>query len=111
MTTWHFGAVGCASLERKLRDESFERNFRPIGDLPQPAPTQRAAEPELEIIKVVRRIHESSHLIVGWALGLKPMRINSIRGLACVEWVVPAGQRAMAGFLISLAAAKERPRS
>jgi len=26
--------------------------------------------------------------------------------LACVEWVVPAGQRAMAGFLISLAAAK-----
>src|SRR5262249_12014587 len=60
----------------------------------------------LEIIKVIRRIHESSHLIVGWVLGLKPKRINSIRGLACVEWVVPGGQRGMAAFLISLAASK-----
>jgi hypothetical protein len=104
MSTWHFGGVGCASLERTLRDENFERGFLPIGE----PPAQRTAvlEPEAEIFKVVRRIHESSHLIVGWALGLKPIRINSIRGLACVEWTVPAGQRAMAGFLISLAASK-----
>jgi hypothetical protein len=104
MATLHFGSVGCTSLERTLRDEAFELGFRPIGD----SPAQRAAvpEPEAEIFKVVRRIHESSHLIIGWALNLKPKRINSIRGLACVEWVVPGGQRAMAGFLISLAAAK-----
>jgi hypothetical protein len=110
MSTWHFGSVGCTSLERSLREKKFEEGFRPIGetDLSSPPPPQRAAvpEPEAEIFRVVRRIHESSHLIVGWILGLKPIRINSIRGLACVEWVVPAGQRAMAGFLISLAAAR-----
>jgi hypothetical protein len=104
MGTWHFGGVGCNSLERTLRDENFERGFLPIGE--PPAQRTAALEPEAEIFKVVRRVHESSHLIVGWILGLKPIRINSIRGLACVEWVVPAGQRAMAGFLISLAAAK-----
>jgi hypothetical protein len=115
MTEWNFTAVGAASIDRDLRDKyNFERRLRSGGEeedlLPTPraAPPQRAVvpEPEAEIFKVVRRIHESSHLIVGWALGLKPIRINSIRGLACVEWVVPAGQRAMAGFLISLAAAR-----
>jgi hypothetical protein len=104
MSTWHFGSCGVTSLERELRDKKFEEGFRPV--LSSPGPTQRAVVPEVEIFKVIRRIHESSHLIIGWALGLKPIRINSVRGLACVEWVVPAGQRAMAGFLIMLCASK-----
>jgi hypothetical protein len=106
-TNWNFTAVGAASIDRALRDRyDFERRLRSAGEeedlspAPRPAPTQRVVvpEPELEIFKVVRRIHESSHLIIGWILGLKPKLINSIRGLACVEWAVPAGQRAMAGF-------------
>jgi HK97 family phage prohead protease len=105
MSTAHFGGVGCYySIERDLRDRDFERGFLPETD--SQGPTQRAVMPEPELFAVVRRIHESSHLIVGWVLGLKPILINSVRGLACVEWVVPAGQRAMAGFLIMLAASK-----
>jgi hypothetical protein len=107
MSTWHFGGVGCYSLARELRDKNFELGFLPIGETDSPAPAlQRAVEPEAELFKAVRRIHESSHLIVGWVLGLKPIRINSVRGLARVEWLVPAGQRAMAGFLIMLCASK-----
>jgi hypothetical protein len=119
MTQWNFSAVGAASIDRDLRDKYlFERRFRssiseqesplPLWDAPRPAPIQRTLvpEPEAEIFRVVRRIHESSHLIIGWVLGLKPKRINSMRGLAHVEWVIPSGQRAMAGFLISLAASR-----
>jgi hypothetical protein len=114
MTEWNFTAVGAAAIDRALRDkDDFERRFRSVGEEEDlPAPTQRAVvpEPEAEIFKVIRRVHESSHLIIGWVLGLKPKRINSMRGLAHVEWTVPAGQRAMAAFLISLAAAKSGQR-
>ena len=106
MSTWHFGSVGVYSLERELRDRSFELGFRHTGEESQAPALQRAVEPEPELFRVIRRIHESSHLIIGWVLGLKPICVSSVRGLACVEWVVPAGQRAMAGFLIMLCASK-----
>jgi hypothetical protein len=106
MSTEHFGSVGIYSLFRELRDRAFELGFQHIGE-ESPAPAlQRAVEPEPELFRVVRRVHESSHLIIGWVLGLKPILISSVRGLACVEWVVPAGRQAMAGFLIMLAASR-----
>jgi hypothetical protein len=74
MSTWHFGSVGCTSLERELRDKNFERGFLPIGD----SPAQRAAAPEpppiepepfrrLEMYDRVAAIHESAHCCFNWA--------------------------------------------
>jgi hypothetical protein len=106
MSTWHFGSVGVYSLERELRDRSFELGFRHTGEESQAPALQRAVEPEPELFRVIRRIHESSHLIIGWVLGLKPICVSSVRGLAAVEWVIPAGPKAMAGFLIMLCASR-----
>jgi hypothetical protein len=107
MSTEHFGSCGVYSLERELRDRAFELGFQHTGE-ERPAPAQRAMalEPEPELFRVVRRVHESSHLIIGWVLGLKPISINAVRGLAAVEWLVPAGRQTMAGFLIMLCASR-----
>ena len=110
MSTWHFGGVGCASLERDLRDRSFERGFRPVGDQLTQRTAAPAPEPELEIVKVIRRIHESAHLVIGAALCLQTKHVNSRRGTACVEWTVPPGPRAMVSFLTALAASKAAQR-
>jgi hypothetical protein len=112
MSTWHFGSVGCTSLERDLRDKYFEQGFRPIGETDSPHPTQRVAvpEPEYEIVAVIRRIHESAHLVIGAALGLVTKHVNSRRGTASVEWIVPPGPRGMVGFLTALAASKAAQR-
>jgi hypothetical protein len=112
MGTWHFGAVGCTSLERELRDKYFEQGFRPIGETDSPGPTQRVAmpEPEYEIVAVIRRIHESAHLVIGAALCLQTKHVNSRRGTASVEWIVPPGPRGMVSFLTALAASKAAQR-
>jgi hypothetical protein len=112
MSTWHFGGVGCYSLERELRDKKFEEGFRPIDETDSPGPTQRAVmpEPELEIVAVIRRIHESAHLVIGAALGLVTKHVNSRRGTASVEWIVPPGPRGMVSFLTALAASKAAQR-
>jgi hypothetical protein len=113
MSTEHFGSCGCYSLERELRDRKFEEGFRHIGeDSPAPAPVQRAVMPEheYEIVAVVRRIHESAHLVIGAALGLQTKHINSRRGTAHVEWTIPPGPRGMVSFLTALAASKAAQR-
>jgi hypothetical protein len=108
MSTWHFGGVGVASLERELREKKFEEGFRHVGDTPTIAAP--APEPELEIVKVIRRIHESSHLVIGAALGLTTEHVNSRRGTARCELTVPAGPRSMVSFLVALAASKAAQR-
>jgi hypothetical protein len=112
MSTWHFGGCGCTSLERELRDKAFERGFLPIGETDSPGPTQRAVmpEPEFEIIAIVRRIHESAHLVIGAALGLVTKHVNSRRGTARCEWTIPPGPRGMVSFLTALAASKAAQR-
>src|SRR6516225_10035744 len=110
MSTWHFGSVGCYSLERELREKKFEEGFQPV--LSSPGPTQRAVmpEPEYEIVAVIRRIHESAHLVIGAALGLVTKHVNSRRGTARCEWTIPPGPRGMVSFLTALAASKAAQR-
>jgi hypothetical protein len=111
MSTWHFGSVGVYSLERELRDRSFELGFQPV--LSSPVPTQRAVMPEpeeAELFGIIRRHHEAAHLLVGAALGLTARHVNSRRGTAHVEWTIPAGPRGMVSFLTALAASKPAQR-
>jgi hypothetical protein len=111
VSTWHFGASGCNSLDRELRDKAFERGFWPVGEDSQaPALPRAVPGPEAELFGVVRRIHESAHLVIGAALGLVTKHVNSRRGTACVEWTVPPGPPGMVSFLTALAASKAAQR-
>jgi hypothetical protein len=121
-------AVGCASFDRDYHnDRYFERRFRPIEETISPlplldvsphiatAPLPRTMAPppdedEYEIVAVIRRIHESAHLVIGAALCLHTTHVNSRRGTARCELTVPAGQRAMVSFLTALAASKAAQR-
>jgi hypothetical protein len=108
---WNFTAVGAVAIDIALRErENFERRLRSGGKelspAPRPAPIERAEPPELEMIAIIRRIHEASHLVIGYILGLEPEYISSQRNRAHVKWRVPSGRRAMVSFLISLAASK-----
>ena len=72
--------------------------------LPGPRRAWRSEEPEL--LKILRRIHESAHAVIGDIFGLEKKLVNSRRGSARVEWHIPAGRQYLIGFLIALAASK-----
>jgi hypothetical protein len=73
-----------------------------------PPPVIPREEPcqEPELIKDLRRVHESAHLVIGHILNLQTDYVNSQRGHARVEWTIPGGRDGTIGFLVALAASR-----
>jgi hypothetical protein len=91
-------------INRHLRVGIYSPNYFKA----PPPPPPRADDPpeEFELIKDLRRIHESSHLVVGHLLGLQTHFVDARRTTARVSWTIPGGRSGVTAFLVALAASK-----
>src|SRR5262249_49980318 len=97
-------SVSSREQQWRQRDEAAAPGYlkaSPPVAVPRIAPSQ-----EVELIKDLRRIHESSHLVIGEILGLKANYVDARRTQARIEWTIPGGRAGTIGFLVALAASK-----
>jgi hypothetical protein len=90
------------------RPEHRLRHEQPQPQVHREPPPLPSREREPELLAMLRRIHESAHVIAGHIGGLHIKRVCARRDAACAEWFVPAshGSKILVAYLIALAASR-----